>query len=223
MDSYNEQWELYKINFKSYMSSGKLLEKIKPFDEEIITNLRDLYYNSMPAVVLLLGKDFAQENCHTRAKLLAYAFKDDNYEVITANVDGLKYNPEYVTGYLSGKLKSNYKEHSYVRRLEKDGKYWIYDTSLGLKIEEDLYNAMQNPEILSVSRKEIDLRLLGLKHYNKNKIIERSYFIKDTIDAVKETVEPVREEYRDILNSELRRIENIIDSSKEIEKVANAK
>ena len=223
METYNDQWELYKINFKSSMATGKLLDKIKLIDKEYITNLRDIYYNSIPAVVLLLGKDYVQENCHTRAQLLAYAFRDDNYEIITANIDGLKYNPVYIKGYLSGKLKSNYKEHSYVRRLEKDGKYWIYDTSLGLKIEEDLYNSMQHPEILSVSRKEVSLRTLGMKYYSRNKIIERSYFISDTVDAVKETVEPIRDEYAEILFGELRRIEDIMNSSNEISKVTNGK
>ena len=37
-----------------------------------------------------------------------------------------------------GELDENYANHYYLRRLEEDGKYWIYDPSLGVKIEEGL-------------------------------------------------------------------------------------
>ena len=221
MTAYSEEWELFNINFKSTMATAKLLGLVKPYNPEIFKNIRDLYYNNIPAVILLLANDFVQENCYSRAQLLAYAFKDEKTEVIVANVDGLKLNPVYKEQYLQGKLKSNYKEHSYVRRLEDDGKYWIYDTSLGLAMEEHIYNSIQHPEIISISGNKIYPARINLRTVTGQRLAEKGYYIKDTIDAVRETCSTVREEYRNVLLHELAEIEKLIDANSNVTNNAN--
>lgn len=221
MTAYSEEWELFNINFKSTMATAKLLGLVKPYNPEIFKNIRDLYYNHIPAVVLLLANDFVQENCYSRAQLLAYAFKDEKTEVIVANVDGLKLNPTYKELYLQGKLKSNYKEHSYVRRLEDDGKYWIYDTSLGIALEEHIYNSIQHPEIISISGNKIYPGRINLRSITGQQLAKKGDYIKDTIDAVRETCSTVREEYKDILLHELSEIEKLIDANSKVETTIN--
>ena len=229
MSTIQDEWELYGINLKNYIFYGKIKGLIKPFEKEIFHNIRDLFYNNIPAVVLLLDDDFVQGNCYSRAKLLAYAFKDNNYEVITANVDGLKLNPANIQRFISRQVDSDYQKHCYIRRLEDDGRYWIYDTSQGVKIEESLYRVMQNPEVLEIAKPKISLNDLNLRCITGQKLAERGKYIKDTIVSIRETCNQISEEFKPESSKELNEIERIreenkkvlLDELKEIEKEIN--
>ena len=216
-------WELYNINFRSLMAQGKILERIETFDSEIFKKIRNLYYNNIPAVVLLLENDFVQGKCFERSKLLAYALRSESCEIVTAKIDGLKYNPEYIKAYEAGQVDDNYATHCYVRRKEKDGKTWVYDTSMGLKLEESLYNMMQHPEIISIEKAPKKPQSTGLREYNEAKLVEKSFYIQDTINLMKVHSIPIREEYRSILINELNQIDSKLNSYKEEKEVTYGK
>jgi len=233
MSIIQEEWYLHNANFKSYMSSGKAIGLIKPFDnKEIFKNIRNVFCNNIPASALILVKDFAQEYRFSSAKLLAYAFQDKNSEVVTATIDAYRLNPKCRLKYLNGELDENYANHYYVRRLEKDGKYWIYDPTLGVKIEENLYNSMQNPIVIKTSQKT-SLDGLCFSQISGEALVEKEDDIKDAIYSIREACPPVgeeykaesykadessihiREEYVQILLDELDAIEKEIDACKE--------
>lgn len=216
-----DQWELYNINYRSLMAQGETLERIKLYDESIYENIKYLYYNYIPAVVLLLENSFVIGECYKRSKLLAYALNNENSEIIKAKIDGLKYNPKYAEKYEN----DDYAIHYYVRTTEEDGKTWVYDTSMGLKIDESLYNMMQHPEILSIEKGPFKTDSLGLNIYKNSKLKTKAYYIKDSIDKLKFdyifkfNYTPVKEEYRNVIIEELRKIENMLDISEENSKV----
>ena len=141
MPIYTKEWSNYVANYKSLYTYGDIMGLIKPYDEELFKNIRNFYYNNIPAVMLLLDYDFAQGHCYERAKLLKYIFKDDDCTIITADIDHLRYNPIYIEKHINGELGDNYSEHCYIRRFEKDCRMWIYDTSLGYATVEVLYNS----------------------------------------------------------------------------------
>lgn len=216
-----DQWELYNINYRSLMAQGETLERIKLYDESIYENIKYIYYNYIPAVVLLLENSFVIGECYKRSKLLAYALNNENSEIIKAKIDGLKYNPKYAEKYEN----DDYAIHYYVRTTEEDGKTWVYDTSMGLKIDESLYNMMQHPEILSIEKGPFKTDSLGLNIYKNSKLKTKAYYIKDSIDKLKFdyifkfNYTPVKEEYRNVIIEELRKIENMLDISEENSKV----
>ena len=215
-----DQWELYNINYRSLMAQGETLEKIKLYDESIYENIKFIYYNYIPAIVLLLENNFVQGECYKRSKLLAYALNNENSEIIKAKIDGLKYNPKYAEKYEN----DDYAIHYYVRTTE-DGKTWVYDTSMGLKIDESLYNMMQHPEILSIEKGPFKIDGLGLNIYKNSKLKTKAGYIEDSIDNLKFNYiykfnyTPVKEEYRNVIIEELCKIEKMLDISEENSKV----
>ena len=216
-----DQWELYNINYRSLMAQGETLERIKLYDESIYENIKYIYYNYIPAVVLLLENSFVIGECYKRSKLLAYALNNENSEIIKAKIDGLKYNPKYAEKYEN----DNYAIHYYVRTTDEDGKTWVYDTSMGLKIDESLYNMMQHPEILSIEKGPFKTDSLGLNIYKNSKLKTKAYYIEDSIDKLKFdyifkfNYTPVKEEYRNVIIEELCKIEKMLDISEENSKV----
>ena len=215
-----DQWELYNINYRSLMAQGETLEKIKLYDESIYENIKFIYYNYIPAIVLLLENNFVQGECYKRSKLLAYALNNENSEIIKAKIDGLKYNPKYAEKYEN----DDYAIHYYVRTTE-DGKTWVYDTSMGLKIDESLYNMMQHPEILSIEKGPFKIDGLGLNIYKNSKLKTKAGYIEDSIDNLKFNYiykfnyTPVNAEYRKVIIEELCKIEKMLDISEENSKV----
>lgn len=223
MSIYNESWETYKKNYQSVIPYGKIMGLVKPYEDEIFQKLRDHYQsNLIPAFLLLLDNHLVQKHCYERAKLMAYAL-DGNCEVITANVDGIKYNPVYLEKYLNGELSDNYAEHCYVRHKDSDGIVWIYDTSMGYKIQEGLYEKLQKPEITSISRDKVLLEDLDLTIYNDISEIVDS--LRITLDPLKQVVIPVKSEYRDLIEHEFKVLEEKMDScvDTETKEVQNVK
>ena len=216
MGIFEQEWNNYENRYRSLMAWGALSGLVEPFSDELIKKGRNLFYNNIPAVLLILEYNLVQTHCYARAKLLAYIMHDPEAEVITAKIDGLKYNPLCVGKYLTGKLGDNYSEHCYVRRKEEDGRVWIYDTSLGLKIEEGLYNDIQNPEITSRSKQPINLEDLDMQRYTLVDVDANEHYIRNVIGAFRDDFKPVRNEYRELIKEELEAIEKSLPDTKEV-------
>ena len=205
MSIYQQEWNKYENRFKSLMAWGAFNDLVKPLDKEIFTNSRDLFYNNIPAILLLLDYNLVQRHCYSRAKLISYMLHDKDAEVVVAKIDGLKYNPMCLEKRVNGEVDDKYSEHCYVRRKE-DGRVWIYDTSLGLKIAESVYNDIQNPEIVSISKSLTDLNEIGISRYTLVDLDEKAPYIKGAIAALKDTLKPVRKDYEDLILDELETI-----------------
>ena len=218
MSIYTREWSNYVANYKSLYAYGDISGLIKLYDEEFLKSIRNLYYNNIPAVMLLLDYDFVQGHCYERAKLLKYIFRDDDCTVITADIDHLKYNPKNIEKNINGELGDNYSEHCYVRRFEDDGRMWIYDTSLGYAVVEVLYKDMQHPEIKEERRTPVTLEEIGIKEYTGEDLLKEKDNILKRIPSLREKLNPVKEEYRTMALHELDIIEKSLNGEKIKEK-----
>lgn len=214
MGLFDKQWLNYLNNYKNLMAYGTFVGLVEPFDEEIFKRLRNVYYNNIPAVLLLLDNNLVQRHCYERARLIAYGLNADEFEVVTANIDGLKYNPSCLEKYITGKIGENYAEHCYVKA-KKDGRVWVYDTSLGYRVESGLYEDIQKPEIKSTSREPIDLEEIGIKEYNDEELMDNSIEIRNNIEILKETLYPVKEEYKELILRELKEIDKKLNNTED--------
>lgn len=219
MPIYTKEWSNYVANYKSLYTYGDIMGLIKPYDEELFKNIRNFYYNNIPAVMLLLDYDFAQGHCYERAKLLRYIFKDDDCTIITADIDHLRYNPKYIEKHINGELGDNYSEHCYIKRFEKDCRMWIYDTSLGYATVEVLYKDMQHPIVKEEIKDPVTLEELGIKEYTDEELLLEKDNILNKLPALREKIRPLREEYRKLIISELDSIEKSLRKEEIKEKV----
>lgn len=206
-----EKWKSYKNRYQAWMAEGLINYEIKTYEEIIFYQARSLFYDNVPVILLLLDKNLVQEHCYERAKLMAYMLHDKHTEVVVAEIDSIKYNPIYIQKYLINQLDDNYSVHSYVRRKEGSN-VWVYDTSRGLKIKENIYDKIEDPKILSVSSKPIDLNEIGIKKYFPEDLVANAEDIKMKISILREQLEPINEDYRELILKELEIIEKRLDS-----------
>lgn len=130
---------------KAMISFGLKQGFIKAYDDELIERLRGVSYGGIPASIIILCEELCDGNCYDRASLITLGFGDDDFCLVRADINGLKLNP-----------KNNKKEqhnHCFVERKEKDGKTWVYDTSLGVAFEKSLYYQIEEPVVTKISTK----------------------------------------------------------------------
>jgi len=121
---------------------------MKPYSEELIEKLRNVWYDGIPASVLLLCRSLSDGHCYDRAILMSTAFLDEPGDVsmVYAAVADLKFNPHYIR-------KGSNPEHCYVDRITEDGKHFIYDTSMGFVYKRWIYRLIYHPKIRLVKEK----------------------------------------------------------------------
>ncbi|MBQ9019111.1 MAG: hypothetical protein IJ097_02205 [Bacilli bacterium] len=209
-------WSNYVKNYKSLMNYGKIQGLVKEYDNELLENLRYIYCGGIPATILLLDYNLVQKHCYDRARLITLGFLGDKAKVIHADVDGLKYQPKYLEKYQNGELGDNYANHCFVEREEKDGRTWVYDTSLGYVIEKNLYYKMQNPKITKIEdfKDTIDY-LYNIMLDEDN--INLSKYIQKILEEIEKNQKPVQECYKEKLKKEIERFKSST-SSKEFKK-----
>lgn len=143
------KWNLYLkrryLLFKYGISKGL----VKPYDDALINNLRNYYYGGIPVSIIILYKNICLGYCCDRALLITLGFKDDDFKLVTAQIDALLLNPMY-----QNRKDKSYSLHKIAIRTKKDGTEWVYDTSLGLVIEKKLYFKMENVKIKRKNNKE---------------------------------------------------------------------
>lgn len=144
------KWQLYKRKKKYLTIWGLKNGYIAPYNDALIEKLRKVYYGGIPASVILLSNGMTNGHCYDRALLLSRAFLDDEDDVqlIYATVDGIKLNPGIRR---NGPL---YADHCIVERTIKTGQHIIYDTSMGLIYDKELYWLMEHPRVRKTNSKE---------------------------------------------------------------------
>lgn len=194
------KWNLYNKKYRLLLKYGISSGLIKKYDNNTIKKLRSYNYNGLPLSVILLYKKLCNGNCYDCSMFLSLAFKDENYKIIEANIDSLKYNPIYKEKYKNYKKYHNYSNHCFIEKKEKDGSTWVYDTSLGLKINKKLYYMMENPKINKVYKNKQDKT-------TKNNIINNDTSNDDIvymIEAIEKNFIPIQKIYTKILYKELK-------------------
>ena len=150
------RWTLYQRRRKVLYLYGLSNGLIKLYDDDLIERLRHIYYGGIPASILLLYKKYCNGRCYDSALLLSLGFQDYDYEMLTAEIDGIKFNPHIIDKMRKsyGSLPEHYAAHRILKVQEKDGREWIYDTSLSLVFEKNFYFKLDHPTIIKTSTKQ---------------------------------------------------------------------
>jgi len=196
------KWKLYQRRRKILFLYGLSKGLIKLYDEALIERLRHIYYGGIPASVLLLYVKYCNGRCCDRALLLSLGFQDYDYEMLTAEIDGIKYNPRIIDKVRrsDGSLPEHYAAHRILKVKEKDGSEWIYDTSLGLVFEKNFYFKLDHPRIIKTSNKEETINYIEYQDI-LHADIERD---KVALPLILPQLEPGIEAYTGLYAKELR-------------------
>lgn len=159
----NIKWKLYKKKKNILLKWGLMNGLITPYDDELIQNLRNIYYGSIPASIILLSNSLCNGFCYDRALLLSRAFLDseDDVNLIYASVDSIKLNPKYAND--KDKL---YCDHCIVERITKDNLHLIYDTSTGLVYDKYIYWLLERPKVRKINNKQSIKDFIELENYS---------------------------------------------------------
>lgn len=146
-------WKQHVVRKNNILLYGMRNGLIKRYDEELISKLRKIYYDGVPASIILLTMHLSNGYCYDRSLLLARAFldSDDDISLIYANVDSIRLNPK------NGNASA---EHCVVERITPDGECLIYDTSQGLVFDEKLYWNIENPQVTGIVEKDAIIEYL---------------------------------------------------------------
>ena len=148
MSTIEERWQEYERRYEILLKYGFTNGLIKFYDNELIRSLSEIYCGGLSASVILLHKGLSNGHCSDRSRLITLGFSGD-FKVVVADIDGILLRPEYIEDFKNGKVDEDYGEHYFVERIENE-KTWVYDTSVGLVFEKELYYKMQNPKIKKV-------------------------------------------------------------------------
>lgn len=169
------EWEQHKKNYNKLFDYGVKHGLIHSYDNQLIENLRHIYYGGLPASILLLHGRLSNGHCYDRGTLITLGFGDDDFQVVDADIDSLKLNPKYIDEYRHNKCSEHYSNHCFAERTMADGKVWVYDTSVGLVFEKSLYYKMQNPKITKINNRLTTLKFLYYD-FQQNSDIERDKY-----------------------------------------------
>lgn len=172
------RWDLYKFKKKVLMLWGFYHGLVIPYDDELIEKLRDVYYGSLPASIILLSNSLTNGNCYDQALLMSRAFleSDGDVSLFYAIIDGLKLNPEYIS---NGTISF---DHSFVERVTKNGKRLIIDTSSGFIFDKELYWLIENPNVRRINSKETIIEYLKRANDSESNDIYGSYLLLPLIE-----------------------------------------
>ena len=173
-DEIEKKWFEYRLFLQRKLYNGLKNGYITLYDDELIKKLRNIYFEGVPASVILLCKRLSDKLCLNMSHLMASAFLDDEEEVklLHITVDALRLNAELISLNIPA-----YAEHFVIQRTTKNGTF-IYDTSTGYIYNKDLYWEMQNPEVIKVIGKEEILNYL-----NSNKRFQKGLAEEDLSKA----------------------------------------
>ncbi|MBR4830764.1 MAG: hypothetical protein IKZ96_03250 [Bacilli bacterium] len=150
-----EEYYEYKKEVDKTFEEGKNNGKIRPYDPELIEDMREHYYNGIPLSISLLCNSMCRGRCNELALELARVFIDRGQRVgyFSFIVRGLKLRPDYYD-----ENNPEYAQHGVLIVIEKDGSAWVYDTNLQLAMDFNMFIELEKPleigELLKGNLKE---------------------------------------------------------------------
>lgn len=205
------RWKLYELKISILFNHGIEKGLIKSYGDDVTQKSKTICCGSIPLSILLLDYHMVQGRCYNRAALLTLCFWNDDFKVVTACIDDLKYNPFYVGKYKNGEVDDEIFNHCFVERKMEDGTVWVYDTSTGLMFEKSLYYRMQNPKIIEEKGKEEVLEYLK-KVFKINRKKQNNETIRRTIEFLERESKPMQREYIFAIEDGLRTLKNKLDN-----------
>lgn len=129
--------------FRKAVSEGKITD----FDQTTLTRLRKLYYAFYSGLIYIYYEPTDLNNIGNKLELLTHTLEDKKFQIVHGDTDS--------TREIKFSLYET-KELDYNSWVEvKEGqKTWVYDLFSLLRIEKDVYDQLEHPNIKSVIPKE---------------------------------------------------------------------
>lgn len=186
------RWKLFLKKRELLMHYGFMFGLIHPYEEETLEKLKEIYYGPIPASMIIKAVNMANHHCYDRALLLCFAFTDDKYEMVDADIDEITLHPAIVDEYRNSN-DEHYGNHCFIIREKQDGSRWIYDTTDGLVYDEKLYFKIQSPKITKVNSKEEVINFIEyqdiLENNRMGRIEEDKYLLPTMLPLYEMNVE----------------------------------
>lgn len=185
--------------FKKGIKKGQ----IQPFDINVLSRLRRLYYSCYSALIYLYGEETNFETIGNKIELLSFVFEKENYTIIHAETDSTRMIPFYL--YKHKHLDNN----SYIE-VERGNKTYVYDTFSMLKFDKEVYEKLEHPKLLRKVSKE---RVLSHpEHLCDRDVYNSPHDIWLTVLMIPHLEKNLKNNpYKDILKKELIRYKEEID------------
>lgn len=211
----NLRWELYRKKYSILFDYGIKTGRIHSYEKELIENLRQVYYGGVPGSIILLCDRMCNGFCYDRGLLVTFGFGDDDFQLVDADIDGIRLRPDYVSEYREelqkGTANEHYGNHCFAERRKKDGTEWVYDTSKGLVFEKKLYYMMERPRITKLNSKQATLDYCEYQDI-KNADIERDkYALPLILPTYVALAEQGQQFYTEALKNEIALFKQTID------------
>lgn len=199
------RWKLFELKSFILFSYGAEKGLIRNYEGSVIERAKKIRCGGVPLSILLLERSLTEGKCYNRAALLTLCFPDDNFKVVTAAIDNLKYNTFYIKQFKNGEIGKEYSYHCFVEKTMEDGSVWVYDTSNGLAYEKSLYYRMQKPKIVEQKCKDEALEYLR-KVFKINRKKQNEKSVRNMIHHLERNLSPIQSSYCIVLQEELKKL-----------------
>ncbi len=197
------KWKLHKKRYDELFNYGVKHGLIGAYDKKLIENLSHIYYGELPASILLLNGKLSNGHCYDRGTLVILGFGDDDFQVVDADIDSLRLNPQYIDEYRSGNRSEHFANHCFAERTLKDGTKLVYGTSVGLVFEKSLYYKLENPKITKINDKETTLKFLYYDFQQDSDIERDKYALPLILPNIENCLVPTQPFYLEQLKQEI--------------------
>lgn len=205
------KWKLHQKRYAELFHYGVKHDLIGAYDKKLIENLRHIYCGGLPASILLLHGKLSNGHCYDRGTLVTLGFDDDDFQVVDADIGSLRLNPQYIDEYRAGNGSGNFANHCFAERTLKDGTTWVYDTSIGLIFEKNLYYQLENPQITAVNDKEATHKLLYYAFQQDSNIEKDKYALPLILPNIESCLVPTQPFYLEQLKQEIEILKQEVD------------
>lgn len=185
--------KIYHLKKKLVYKYGIKYGLVGTYSDELITRLRDVFYGGIPASILLLANHYCSGYCYDRALLMAVALEDMEYQVVDADVDGIRYNPNVMkeVKYLNENgevVNEHYANHSYLEVFD-NGRTLVIDTTAGLIFDKRLYDFLEHPVVTKINDKQATMDFIDYRDIRKATVETDKYAAPLLIPAFEASID----------------------------------
>ncbi len=207
------RWEYFfqrKLKLIEYGLENNLIDY---YDDKFISQLRKKSIERTPLSIILLSFKLCNRKCYSRAVLAAFGFEQDDFYLMDAKINSISWNPENIKYAKDNKIP-NFGMHRVAVR-KKNNQELVYDTTLGLVVEKNLYDKIENPRNITIYDKETSKRFMQNQKVEDFSIFNQdlTYFSKK-LEFLNNHVVNSNEINYSLLTEEITKFENKVNKLK---------
>lgn len=209
------RWNIYKRKQDLLFTYGLATGLIHPYEEELLENLRHVYYGGVPASIILLCDELCNGRCYDRSLLITLGFGDDDFRLVNGDINLFKLNPKLIDRYNEA-ISLGYEwphqaNHSFAERTKKDGTIWVYDTTWGLVFEKNLYYRINNPKIHKINNRQATEDFCEYQDIKNANFEQDKYILPMILPTIEKIVKSSNQPYTKVLLEEIVHFKEEID------------